>query len=187
MKQVDADSQGKVRMGVGTLSGSIRRVVEADPICESAKRIEPETGGDAARKCQHAPSTLLEHVLLYGAQGNQCLALTFGTPCRPANLHAFIGSIRTHHPFATSQTRKDWSSLNGMAEIAGRIGLSDIMIRFLKLTDDPRIVVANPGARNFGAVLNDESLTPGANARIGSRNFAAWFSTRKPKMQMVKT
>ena len=42
MKQVESDSQGKVKMGPGTLYGSIRRMIEAGLICESEKGIDPE-------------------------------------------------------------------------------------------------------------------------------------------------
>ena len=42
MKQVESDSQGKVKMGPGTLYGSIRRMIEAGLICESDKEIDPE-------------------------------------------------------------------------------------------------------------------------------------------------
>ena len=42
MKQVDADSQGQVKMGPGTLYGSIGRMMEAGLIRESAKRVDPE-------------------------------------------------------------------------------------------------------------------------------------------------
>ena len=42
MKQVQADSQGKVKMGPGTLYGSIGRMIEAGLICESDKRTDPE-------------------------------------------------------------------------------------------------------------------------------------------------
>ena len=42
MKQVESDSQGKVRMGTGTLYGSIGRMIEAGLICESDKKIDPE-------------------------------------------------------------------------------------------------------------------------------------------------
>ena len=41
MKQVEADSQGKVKMGPGTLYGSINRMMEATLIRESDKRIDP--------------------------------------------------------------------------------------------------------------------------------------------------
>lgn len=42
MKQVEADSQGKVKMGPGTLYGSIGRMLEAGLIRESVKRVDPE-------------------------------------------------------------------------------------------------------------------------------------------------
>jgi DNA-binding PadR family transcriptional regulator len=42
MKQVEADSQGRVKMGPGTLYGSIGRMMEAGLIRESVKRVDPE-------------------------------------------------------------------------------------------------------------------------------------------------
>jgi DNA-binding PadR family transcriptional regulator len=42
MKQVEADSQGKVKMGPGTLYGSMKRMMEAGLIRESDKRVDPE-------------------------------------------------------------------------------------------------------------------------------------------------
>src|SRR3954470_11581437 len=42
MKQVEADSQGKVKMGPGTLYGSIGRMIEAALISESDKKVDPE-------------------------------------------------------------------------------------------------------------------------------------------------
>ena len=42
MKQVAADSQGKVKMGPGTLYGSMGRMMEAGLIRESDKRTDPE-------------------------------------------------------------------------------------------------------------------------------------------------
>jgi DNA-binding PadR family transcriptional regulator len=41
MKQAEADSQGKVKMGPGTLYGSIGRMMNAGLIRESDKRIDP--------------------------------------------------------------------------------------------------------------------------------------------------
>lgn len=40
MKQVESDSQGKVRMGPGTLYGSLGRMLEAGLIRESEKRVD---------------------------------------------------------------------------------------------------------------------------------------------------
>jgi len=42
MKEVESDSQGKVKMGPGTLYGSIGRMIEAGLIRESDKSVDPE-------------------------------------------------------------------------------------------------------------------------------------------------
>ena len=42
MKQVEADSQGKVNMGPGTLYGSLKRMLDAGLVRESDKRVDPE-------------------------------------------------------------------------------------------------------------------------------------------------
>lgn len=41
MKQVEKDSKGKVRMGPGTLYGSLKRMLEAGLVEESAQRLDP--------------------------------------------------------------------------------------------------------------------------------------------------
>jgi DNA-binding PadR family transcriptional regulator len=46
MKQVESDSQGKVKMGPGTLYGSLARMMEAGLIRESDKKIDPEMDDD---------------------------------------------------------------------------------------------------------------------------------------------
>ena len=68
--------------------------------------------------------------------------------------------------------------VRGIVEIAGpeRISLADLVKQFLSKTGDPRQVVADGNARYYGLVLNDQSLTPGANPRIGSTTFAESFS-----------
>ena len=42
MKQVQEDSQEKVKMGPGTLYGSIGRMIDAGLIAESDKKVDPE-------------------------------------------------------------------------------------------------------------------------------------------------
>jgi DNA-binding PadR family transcriptional regulator len=42
MQQVKADASDKVRMGPGTLYGSLRRMIDSGLIRESDKRIDPE-------------------------------------------------------------------------------------------------------------------------------------------------
>src|SRR5574341_920110 len=42
MKQVEVDSQGNVKMGAGTLYGSLKRMLDAGLVKESAKQVDPE-------------------------------------------------------------------------------------------------------------------------------------------------
>lgn len=42
MKQVEEESQGKVRMGPGTLYGSLGRMIDAGLIRESDRKVDPE-------------------------------------------------------------------------------------------------------------------------------------------------
>ncbi len=67
---------------------------------------------------------------------------------------------------------------NGTIEIAGpeRLGLAELVRRFLSATKDARQVVADVHARYFGAELNDQSLTPGDSPRVGGTRFADWLS-----------
>jgi uncharacterized protein YbjT (DUF2867 family) len=73
--------------------------------------------------------------------------------------------------------------VNGTVEIAGpeRVSLAEFVQRFLSANQVPRKVVADVHARYFGTELNDQSLTPGGNPRIGSMNFEAWLSQSKPQ------
>lgn len=66
---------------------------------------------------------------------------------------------------------------NGIVEIAGpeRVRLADMAQRFLAATHDSRKVVEDATARYFGAQLQDDTLVPGANPRVGAVNFEAWF------------
>jgi uncharacterized protein YbjT (DUF2867 family) len=73
----------------------------------------------------------------------------------------------------------------GIVEVAGpeRISMAEMVKRYLTETGDSRKVVADPNARYFGTVLNDGSLTPGANAHIGSTSFEQWLSESTQKAQ----
>lgn len=68
--------------------------------------------------------------------------------------------------------------VNGPIEIAGpeRARLSDLVGRFLSATGDPRQVTPDVHAPYFGVELNDQSLTPGDNPRIGATRFDDWLS-----------
>jgi len=67
--------------------------------------------------------------------------------------------------------------VNGTIEIAGpdRLGMEELVRRFLSATKDPRKVVADVHARYFGTEVNDQSLTPGAGPRVGGTRYADWL------------
>lgn len=65
----------------------------------------------------------------------------------------------------------------GTIEIAGsqRFRLAELVRQYLSAKQDPRKVVADASARYFGAELNDRSLMPDGNARLGSMTFNTWL------------
>jgi uncharacterized protein YbjT (DUF2867 family) len=68
--------------------------------------------------------------------------------------------------------------VNGMVELAGpeRLSLDEFGRRYLAATKDQRKVVPDIHARYFGTELDDQSLTPGNNPRIGSVRFEDWLA-----------
>lgn len=42
MKQVESDTQGKVKMGTGTLYGSLKRMLNSGLVEESDQRVDPQ-------------------------------------------------------------------------------------------------------------------------------------------------
>ena len=59
---------------------------------------------------------------------------------------------------------------NGIVEIAGpdRAPFNEIVARYLKAKGDPRQVVPDNAARYFGSLVDDQSLVPLGEARLGN-------------------
>jgi len=72
---------------------------------------------------------------------------------------------------------------NGVVEIAGpeRVRLADLVQHYLASKDDPRKVVADPQARYFGALLADDTLVPGPQARLGTVKVDDWLRTQSAR------
>ena len=66
---------------------------------------------------------------------------------------------------------------NGIVEIAGpqRAPLDEIVARYLKAVGDPREVVRDPEARHFGARIEERSLVPLGEARLGRITLDEWL------------
>jgi uncharacterized protein YbjT (DUF2867 family) len=67
--------------------------------------------------------------------------------------------------------------LNGTVELAGpeQFRLDRIVRRALDATGDKRAIVADPQARYFGTELNDASLVPGPEPRLGKIRYEEWL------------
>ena len=72
--------------------------------------------------------------------------------------------------------------VNGVVEVAGpeTFRLEELIRQDLRARDDPRHVVSDPGARYFGAALDDGDLLAGEPARLGETRFEDWLS-RHPR------
>jgi uncharacterized protein YbjT (DUF2867 family) len=66
---------------------------------------------------------------------------------------------------------------NRELEIVGpdRFRLTELAEEILTANEDPRQVVADPHALYFGAVLNDDTLVPGAHPRFAPTRFEDWI------------
>jgi uncharacterized protein YbjT (DUF2867 family) len=66
---------------------------------------------------------------------------------------------------------------NGIVEIAGpeRAPFNEIVARYLKAVGDPREVVRDPEARYFGGRVEERSLVPLGEARLGRIGFDEWL------------
>lgn len=72
---------------------------------------------------------------------------------------------------------------NGIVEIAGpeRAPFNEIVARYLKAVGDPREVVSDPEARYFGGRVEEHSLVPLGEARLGRIAFDKWLSRSIPQ------
>ena len=66
---------------------------------------------------------------------------------------------------------------NGIVEIAGpeRAPFNEIVARYLKAVGDPREVVSDPEARYWGGRVDEHSLVPLGEARLGRIGFDEWL------------
>ena len=65
---------------------------------------------------------------------------------------------------------------NGIIEIAGpeRASFNEIVARYLKATGDPRQIVCDPEARYWGGRVEEHSLVPLGEARLGRIGLDEW-------------
>jgi uncharacterized protein YbjT (DUF2867 family) len=69
--------------------------------------------------------------------------------------------------------------LNGMIEVAGpdQIRQDELVRQYLSATGDPRKVITDDKPRYFGIDVNDQSLVPGKDPRLGPTHFNDWLKS----------
>lgn len=74
---------------------------------------------------------------------------------------------------------------NGVTEVGGpeQFRFDEIIRRALAARKDPRNVIADPRARYFGAILEERSLVPGPNARLGDITLAEYIRQKAEAAQ----
>src|SRR5216683_3311893 len=77
---------------------------------------------------------------------------------------------------------------NGIVEIAGpdRAPFNEIVARYLKGIGDPREVVKDPAARYFGGLVEERSLVPLGEARLGRIGFDEWVRRSRPDRKSTR-
>jgi uncharacterized protein YbjT (DUF2867 family) len=72
---------------------------------------------------------------------------------------------------------------NGIVEIAGpeRAPFNEIVARYLKAVGDPREVVRDPEARYYGGQVEERSLVPLGEARLGHIGLDEWLRRSQTK------
>lgn len=68
--------------------------------------------------------------------------------------------------------------LNTTVEIAGpeQFRLHELVKKYMLLKNDEREVIGERHAPYYGAELNDQSLVPGSNAKLGNISYGDWIS-----------
>ncbi|ANY17527.1 SDR family oxidoreductase [Bordetella pseudohinzii] len=124
-------------------------------------------------KAGNIPYTIVQSTQFFEFLGGIVQSGTVGDEVRLAR--AFVQPIASDD---VAQAMADVAlapPLNDTVEIAGpdRVPLAELARRYMDKMGDTRALHADPGARYFGALLDEDTLLPGP--RLGSIDFETWF------------
>ena len=76
------------------------------------------------------------------------------------------------------------SPLNGTVEVGGpeKFRLDELVRRDMAALKDPREVITDPQARYYGIAVTENTLIPGAEARLGKTRFEDWLTQTQPQV-----
>jgi uncharacterized protein YbjT (DUF2867 family) len=127
-------------------------------------------------KASGIPYTIVRATQFFEFVGSIAQLATEGTTVRlPSALMQPIVSVDVASALADVAIGEP---LNGTIELAGPepIRMDELVRRFLSANSDPRKVITDDHALYYGIEVNDKSLVPGRNPRLGSTHFADWLS-----------
>jgi uncharacterized protein YbjT (DUF2867 family) len=127
-------------------------------------------------KASKIPYTIVRSTQFFEFVSGIAQSATAGQAIRLS--HAFVQPIVSDDVAAALAEITLGPPVNGTIELAGpeRLHLDELVRRFLSAKRDARQVVTDDHARYYGLELNDQSLTPGDNPRIGPTRFEDWLS-----------
>jgi len=109
-----------------------------------------------------------------------------------ADFSTVDGAVRLPHTLFQPMAAQDVAAavaevalgapLNRTMEVAGPTAfhLDELVARALEFDRDPRRVITDPMATYFGIKVDDRSLMPGSDARLGSISFDWWLANVPP-------
>jgi len=130
---------------------------------------------EALIKAAGIPYTILHATQFFEFIGGIVKSAADGDAIRLSS--ALVQPVASDDVAATLAELAVGAPLNATIELAGLEArpLDTFVRTYLALQDDRRPVIATVDTPYFGAVLNDHSLTPGANPRLGSVRFEEWL------------
>src|SRR5438094_7331726 len=127
-------------------------------------------------KASPVPYTIVRATQFFEFVGSIAQSATEGQTVRlPPALMQPIASDDVAAVMADVAVKKP---LNGMFDLAGPepIRQDDLVRQYLNATGDARTLITDSKALYYGIAVNDQSLTPGDNPRLGPTHFADWLS-----------
>jgi hypothetical protein len=146
--------------------------------------------GSCERRC--AACISMRRASGRGAKPFHCLAASSWNSCAVSRIQA---RLETQSGFRLCCSSRSWrrrrhfvaeaalaAPRNGVAEIAGpeRAPLNEIVARYLKAVGDPRQVVGDPEAGYGGGRVDESSLVPLGEARLGRIGLDEWLRRSRP-------
>ena len=149
-------------------------IVGADRLADSGY-MRAKLAQEKLIKASKVPHTILRSTQFFDFLAGIAQAATVGQTVRLSP--AFVQPIVSDDVVAVLTDVVLGAPRNGTIELAGpeRFSLDEVVRQFLAVKHDARQVVADIHATYFGAKLDDRSLVPGDNPRIGPTRFKDWL------------